>query len=65
MLQETGAFVYGAMSFLDKMSNGIVIQMIQVFYPSHNRYVAWKCKRKRCSLSLIRKPRVQRWGPLE
>lgn len=37
MLQETGAFVYGAMSFLDKMSNGIVIQMIQVFYPSQNR----------------------------
>jgi len=34
---ETGAFVYGAMSFLDKMSNGIVIQMIQVFYPNQNR----------------------------
>jgi len=30
---ETGAFVYGAMSFLDKMSNGIVIQIIQVLYP--------------------------------
>jgi len=37
---ETGAFVYGAMSFLDKMSNGIVIQMIQVFYPSQNRVSA-------------------------
>ena len=25
--------MYGAMSFLDKMSNGIVIQIIQVLYP--------------------------------
>lgn len=32
---ETGAFVYGAMSFLDKMSNGIAIQIIQVFYPKN------------------------------
>ncbi|KAK3732915.1 hypothetical protein QZH41_012673, partial [Actinostola sp. cb2023] len=30
---ETGAFVYGAMSFMDKMSNGIVVQIIQAFYP--------------------------------
>ena len=36
MPQETGAFVYGAMSFLDKMSNGIAIQIIQVFYPKNN-----------------------------
>jgi len=36
MLQETGAFVYGAMSFLDKMSNGIVIQIVQVFYPKNS-----------------------------
>jgi len=33
---ETGAFVYGAMSFLDKMSNGIVIQIVQVFYPKNS-----------------------------
>lgn len=38
MLQETGAFVYGAMSFLDKMSNGIVIQIIQVFYPKDREH---------------------------
>lgn len=36
MLQETGAFVYGAMSFLDKMSNGIVIQIIQLLYPKNS-----------------------------
>ncbi|XP_048584025.1 major facilitator superfamily domain-containing protein 12 isoform X2 [Nematostella vectensis] len=30
---ETGAFVYGAMSFMDKMSNGIVVQIVQAFYP--------------------------------
>ncbi|XP_031554631.1 major facilitator superfamily domain-containing protein 12-like isoform X2 [Actinia tenebrosa] len=30
---ETGAFVYGAMSFMDKMSNGIVVQIIQALYP--------------------------------
>lgn len=33
---ETGAFVYGAMSFLDKMSNGIIIQIIQLFYPKNS-----------------------------
>lgn len=27
---NTGAFVYGALSFTDKMSNGIVILMIQI-----------------------------------
>lgn len=30
---ETGAFVYGAMSFLDKLANGIAVQVIQVFSP--------------------------------
>ena len=28
--------MYGAMSFLDKMSNGVVIQIIQVFYPKNS-----------------------------
>ncbi|RMX47404.1 hypothetical protein pdam_00019331 [Pocillopora damicornis] len=32
---ETGAFVYGAMSFLDKMSNGVIIQIIQLLYPKN------------------------------
>ncbi|XP_028407055.1 major facilitator superfamily domain-containing protein 12-like isoform X2 [Dendronephthya gigantea] len=31
---ETGAFVYGAMSFLDKIANGIAVQIIQVFHGS-------------------------------
>lgn len=35
VLQETGAFVYGAMSFLDKMSNGVIIQIIQLLYPKN------------------------------
>ncbi|KAL9987295.1 hypothetical protein ACROYT_G001578 [Oculina patagonica] len=30
---ETGAFVYGAMSFTDKLSNGIAVQLIQIFHP--------------------------------
>lgn len=30
---ETGAFVYGAMSFTDKLSNGITVQLIQIFHP--------------------------------
>ncbi|KAI6656671.1 Major facilitator superfamily domain-containing protein 12 [Oopsacas minuta] len=29
----TGAFVYGAMSFTDKLSNGVVIQVIQLVHP--------------------------------
>ena len=31
--QETGAFVYGAMSFTDKLSNGVAVQLIQIFHP--------------------------------
>ncbi|CAD5220079.1 unnamed protein product [Bursaphelenchus xylophilus] len=31
---ESGAFVYGAMSFMDKLSNGVVIQVIQLFAPA-------------------------------
>ncbi|ESP00677.1 hypothetical protein LOTGIDRAFT_177990 [Lottia gigantea] len=30
---ESGAFVYGAMSFTDKLSNGIAIELIQIFHP--------------------------------
>ena len=33
--QNTGAFVYGSMSLLDKISNGIVIALIQHFHPDH------------------------------
>ena len=30
---ETSAFVYGAMSFTDKVSNGMAVMMIQHFIP--------------------------------
>ncbi|XP_050402518.1 major facilitator superfamily domain-containing protein 12 [Patella vulgata] len=33
---ESGAFVYGAMSFTDKLSNGIAIEIIQQFHPCVN-----------------------------
>lgn len=32
--QSTAAFVYGVMSFLDKLANGIVVQIIQGLQPS-------------------------------
>lgn len=31
---ESGAFVYGAMSFSDKLSNGIAIQIIELINPT-------------------------------
>ncbi|KAI6217818.1 hypothetical protein M3Y99_01749900 [Aphelenchoides fujianensis] len=31
---ETGAFVYGAMSFLDKLSNGVAYQVIELINPT-------------------------------
>ncbi|XP_022096604.1 major facilitator superfamily domain-containing protein 12-like isoform X2 [Acanthaster planci] len=33
---ESGAFVYGAMSFTDKLSNGIAVIVIQYFHPCVN-----------------------------
>ncbi|XP_065197424.1 major facilitator superfamily domain-containing protein 12-like [Sycon ciliatum] len=30
---DSGAFVYGAMSFMDKLSNGIAVQVIQTLHP--------------------------------
>ena len=35
-LQDTSAFVYGSMSFLDKLSNGVAIILIQYFHPCKN-----------------------------
>src|SRR4051812_2917512 len=35
---ESGAFVYGAMSFLDKSSNGITCQIVEVLNPSCRYY---------------------------
>ncbi len=36
-MQGSAAFVYGVMSFTDKLSNGIVVQVIQVLHPC-NKY---------------------------
>ena len=33
LLQSSSAFVYGIMSFTDKLSNGIAIQIIQLTHP--------------------------------
>ena len=33
---ESSAFVYGCMSLVDKFSNGITIEVIQMFLPEHN-----------------------------
>ena len=33
---ESSAFVYGCMSVVDKFSNGITIEVIQMFLPDHN-----------------------------
>lgn len=43
--QETSAFVYGAMSFVDKLSNGIAIQLIQVMQPCNEegKWVLFHC----------------------
>lgn len=32
-LQQSGAFVYGAMSFTDKLSNGVAVMIIQALHP--------------------------------
>lgn len=34
---ESGAFVYGAMSFVDKLANGIAYQIIEILNPSCNQ----------------------------
>lgn len=37
-LQGSSAFVYGLMSFTDKLSNGAVIQIIQIMHPCKTQY---------------------------
>ncbi|XP_054881333.1 major facilitator superfamily domain-containing protein 12-like isoform X2 [Poeciliopsis prolifica] len=32
---QSGAFVYGAMSFTDKLANGVTVMMIQALHPCH------------------------------
>uniref|UniRef100_A0A3B5LAK8 Uncharacterized protein n=1 Tax=Xiphophorus couchianus TaxID=32473 RepID=A0A3B5LAK8_9TELE len=34
-LIQSGAFVYGAMSFTDKLGNGVAVMMIQAMHPCH------------------------------
>jgi hypothetical protein len=33
VFQSSGAFVYGCMSFVDKLSNGVAVVLIQNFQP--------------------------------
>ena len=37
-LQGSSAFVYGLMSFTDKLSNGVAIQIIQIMHPCKTQY---------------------------
>lgn len=37
-LQQSGAFVYGAMSFTDKLANGVAVMMIQAMHPCPSVY---------------------------
>ena len=39
ILQDTAAFVFGSMSLLDKISNGILIALIQHFNPASGPHV--------------------------
>lgn len=42
---ESSAFVYGAMSFLDKFSNGLIVQIVELFNPSchHDAKISAEC----------------------
>ena len=40
LFKETGAFVYGSMGFLDKLSNGGAIMLIQYLHPSKDEMYA-------------------------
>ena len=51
-LQQSGAFVYGAMSFTDKLANGVAVMVIQALHPcqlvrthtrTHNLKNAFPC----------------------
>ena len=33
LFQQSGAFVYGAMSFTDKLANGAAVMIIQAMHP--------------------------------
>ncbi|KAI6187703.1 hypothetical protein M3Y98_00273300 [Aphelenchoides besseyi] len=46
VIQESGAFVYGSMSFLDKLSNGFAYQLIELINPTCDaKYPHEACRR--------------------
>ncbi|KAK6311268.1 hypothetical protein J4Q44_G00193230 [Coregonus suidteri] len=40
---QSGAFVYGAMSFTDKVANGVAVMMIQSLHPCHTQVCCPAC----------------------
>ncbi|XP_067109358.1 major facilitator superfamily domain-containing protein 12-like [Osmerus mordax] len=40
---QSGAFVYGAMSFTDKVANGVAVMMIQAMHPCHTQLCCAAC----------------------
>ncbi|XP_041912977.1 major facilitator superfamily domain-containing protein 12a isoform X1 [Alosa sapidissima] len=40
---QSGAFVYGAMSFTDKVANGLVVMLIQSLHPCHTQVCCPAC----------------------
>ncbi|XP_055722035.1 major facilitator superfamily domain-containing protein 12-like isoform X2 [Salvelinus fontinalis] len=40
---QSGAFVYGAMSFTDKVANGVAVMMIQTLHPCHTQVCCPAC----------------------
>ncbi|XP_031666832.1 major facilitator superfamily domain-containing protein 12a isoform X1 [Oncorhynchus kisutch] len=40
---QSGAFVYGAMSFTDKVANGVAVMMIQTLHPCHSQVCCPAC----------------------
>ncbi|CAJ0932036.1 unnamed protein product [Ranitomeya imitator] len=41
--QHSGAFVYGAMSFTDKVANGVAVVIIQSLHPCQTEYCCPAC----------------------
>lgn len=43
-LQQSGAFVYGAMSFTDKLANGFAVMVIQALHPCQSVHTQTKAE---------------------
>jgi len=50
ILQDSGAFVFGLMSFCDKLAGGTAILIIQLFCPCAYVLLSTSCYRSRHSL---------------